>query len=116
MSLKNNDLNELIISLSVMLLAILVFSFVLFGIAGIRVVLAIIFISVPFYLILHNFGLSEGEKFVFSALLGPTLFSSLTYLLGLVMSFRIAIAAAFIILICIAVALTKYRNFEKAGN
>ncbi|MBS3096359.1 hypothetical protein J4480_02860 [Candidatus Woesearchaeota archaeon] len=115
MSLKNNDLKELIIFLSVILLAMLIFSFVLFGFTGVRVVIGIIFISIPFYFMLNNFGLNEGEKFVFSALLGFTLFPSLAYLLGLVISFRIAIAAAFMAFVGIAIVLMKYKNLKKAA-
>ena len=113
MSLKNNDLKELVVFLSVISSTILIFSFVLFGVAGFMVVLGIIFISIPFYFMLNNFRLNESEKFVFSALLGLTLFPSLAYLLGLVMSFRIAIAAAFISFVGIAVVFKKYRNLKK---
>lgn len=111
MNLKNNDLKELITFLSAILLVILIFSFVLFGMAGVRVVLGLIFISVPFYFILNNFELNESEKFVFSALMGFTLFPSLVYILGIVIPFRIAIAAAFIVFLGSAIALIKYKNF-----
>lgn len=110
MNLKNNDLKELIIFLSVILLAILIFSFVLFGVTGARVVLGLIFISIPFYFMLNNFGLNEDEKFVFSILLGLTIFPSLAYLFGLAVYFRIAIAAAFIAFVGIAFALAKYKK------
>ena len=112
MNLKNNDLKKFIAFSSVILLVMLIFSFALFGVNGIRVMLGIIFISAPFYFILHNFGLNESEKFVFSALLGFTIFPSSAYILGLVMPFRIAIAAAFIVFLGIAIALTKYRNLR----
>ena len=93
----------------------MIFSFVLFGITGVRVVLGIIFVSLPFYLILGNFELAEGEKHVFSILLGITIFPSLAYLFGLVISFRIAIAVSFIIFAGAAIILWR-RKSKKAGN
>lgn len=110
MILKNNDLKELTISLSVILLVILTFSFILFGVTGMRVMLGIIFVSISFYFILNNFGLNEGEKFVFSALLGLTILPSLVYIFGFLMSFRLAIAAAFIVFAGIAVALHLHKR------
>ena len=98
------------IFLLVMALSVLVFSFVLFGTTGIRVVLGIIFVSLPFYLILNNFQIEQSEKFVFSVLLGLTLFPSLAYILGLVMSFRIAIAATFIVLIILVFILRQNKS------
>lgn len=95
------------------MLLILIFSFTLFGITGIRIVFGIVFISLPFYLILNKFKFSQGEKFVFSILLGVTIFPSLVYLLGLIISFRIAIAVIFVILISLAIVLNKYKKFKE---
>lgn len=100
---------ELAIFSLIILLAALIFSYALFGMTGIRVVLGVIFVSVPFYLVLNNFELAEGEKFVFSILLGLTIFPSLAYLLGLVVSFKISIVVAFVVFIIIALALRKYK-------
>jgi len=105
----NKESMELAIFSSIMLLIALIFSYVLFGITGIRVALGIIFISLPFYLALNNFGLAEGERLVFSILLGLTIFPSMAYLLGLVMPFRTAIAAAFAVFIIIAFLSGKYK-------
>ena len=110
MILKNNDLKELTISLSVILLVILTFSFILFGVTGMRVMLGIIFMSISFYFILNNFELNEGEKFVFSALLGLTMPPSLVYIFGFLMSFRLAIAATFIVFVGIAIALHLHKK------
>ena len=85
-SLKENALFHLLV-----LLVILIFSFVLFGLTGVRVVFGIVLVSLPFYLLLALFNLSEGEKAVFSILMGLTIFSSLVYLLGLFISFRTGI-------------------------
>lgn len=106
--MKNNDLRELMVFLFIILLVIIVFSFALFSFTGIRVVFGIIFISFPFYLILNNFELNQGEKFVFSVLMGLTLFSSLVYILGLVISFRISIFVVFVFLIAAAFIIKRF--------
>lgn len=113
MDLKINESKESIAFLSIIIVAIIAFSFVLFGITGVRVVLGIVLISLPFYFILRRFELSEGEKYVFSALLGLTIFPSLVYVLGLVISFRIAIAITFITFVGVAIALWKYKHSKK---
>ena len=106
----SNDSKELIVFLSIIAIVIAIFSFALFGITGIRVFLGIIFISLPFYLLLDNFKLTLGEKFVFSIILGITILPSLAFLLGFVISFRLAIWAVFIVLIIAAVVLRKYKK------
>lgn len=106
--MQDNESKEFMVFLSIIALAILAFSFILFGLAGIRVVFDIIIISFPFYLILNNFGLEQGEKFIFSLLLGLTIFSSLAYILGFLISFKISIFIVFAVLIGMAY-LIKYR-------
>ena len=101
------------IFLLVIALSVLVFSFVLFGTTGIRVVLGIIFVSLPFYLISNNFQIEQSEKHIFSILLGLTIFPSLAYLFGLVISFRIAIAASFIIFVGTAVILWSRKSKQQ---
>ena len=110
MSEKNNERKELIVLLSITVLIVAVFSFVVFGITGLRMTAGIIFISLPFYFILNNFKLTEGEKIVFSILLGLTAFSSLAYIIGLFISFRIAIIASFVLLIFVAFGIRKYNS------
>ena len=87
-----------------------IFLFAVFGITGVRVFAGIILISLPFYLILCNFAISESEKFVFSILLGLTIFPSLAYLFGLLISLRISILLAFAIFIGIAIMLRKFKR------
>ena len=97
------------IFLAIILIVVATFSFILFGITGLKVVIGILFVSIPFYLMLNNFGLGESEKYVFSVLLGITIFPSLVYLLGLVVSFRISILAVFLFLMVLAFVLRKYK-------
>ena len=103
----NSELKGFIGFLLIMLLIALIFAFVLFGVAGAMVVLGMFFISIPFYLMLNNFEVDESEKFVFSILFGLTIFPSLVYLLGLVISFKMSIVAIFIVLITIAFGIGK---------
>lgn len=91
-------------------LAILLFSYFLFGIAGLRVALGIFLVSLPFYLIINNFDFSEGEKFVLSLLFGATIFPSLIYALGLLVSFRMSIFIVFLFLIIMAVMIWKFKK------
>lgn len=106
----SNESKESILFESIILLIILIFSYYLFGAAGIRVALGIVFMSLPFYLILNNFDFGEGEKFVLSILMGITLFPSFAYLLGLIISFRIAIAVSFAVFLATAAIMWKYKQ------
>lgn len=110
----NNEKTELVAYSSIAALAVFVFSFVLFELTGVRVIAGIILISFPFYLILDKFRLTEGEKSVFSILLGLTIFPSLVYLLGLVISFRIAIIATFLVSVIAAFLMAKYKSKKQS--
>ena len=99
MKLNKYFSKELAAFLFIVILVILAFSYVLFGITGVRVVFGLIVMWLPFYLILSNFELTMAEKFVFSLLLGITLFPSIVFLLGLLISFRVAIVVTFVLLI-----------------
>jgi len=106
----SSEVKELITFVSVILLVILVFSYYFFGITGMKVVLGIAIMPLPFYIILSAFNFKEGEKTVFSILMGVTLFPSLAYLIGLVISFKLAIAAAFIVFMAAAAVAWKFRK------
>ena len=114
MSLKNSESMKTLLFFLIMLLIAAAFSFSLFGMVGARVVLGIVFVSSPFYFILSNFELSEGEKFVFSALMGLTIFPSLAYALGLIISFRAGIVVVFVALIGAGVLVRGYK--KRKGN
>ena len=107
---KDSEFKGFIAFFGAALLIALVFSFVLFGITGIRVVLGIVFVSLPFYFILNNFKLEEGEKIIFSILLGLTIFPSMVYLLGFLISFRLSIIIVFAVLTIFAWLLRKAYN------
>lgn len=106
----SSEKKEFIAVLAVIAIAILIFSFALFGTAGTRVIFGLLIALLPFYLILGSFNIAEGEKIVFSILLGLTLFPSLAYLLGFAVSFRIAVAITFIALVGVAIALKKFKT------
>ena len=110
MNLEKYISKELIMPLAIIILTILIFSFALFGFAGIRFVLGFIIIWIPFYLILNNFDLELGEKFIFSVLMGITLFPSIVYLIGLVISFRISIVITFILFTGLSFIIKKFKK------
>ena len=112
MSLKLNDIHVFAL---VAALPILVFSYILFGITGARVALGIAFVLFPFNIMLNKSGLEEGEKFVFSILLGLTIFPSLAYIIGFLISFKLAIIAAFIVFLGVGIILMKYKNSKKTA-
>ena len=103
----SSETKELIAFASVILLVVLAFSYYFFNITGIRVVLGIIFVSLPFYFILNNFNLEEGEKFVFSLVFGITIFPSLVYALGFLISFKISIFIIFVVLLLVGYLVRK---------
>lgn len=113
--MENKGKGEFIAVLSAIALSALVFAFFLFGIAGAMVIFGLIIASLPFYFILGNFKLDEPEKIVFSILFGLALFPSMSYLLGFLMPFRIAIASAFIALVAAAIAMRKFRAKKTEG-
>lgn len=106
----SSETKELATLASVMVLVILTFLSALFGIIGLKVGLGIIFVSLPFYFILNSLNLAEGERFVFSLLLGLTIFPSIAFLIGFAVSFKIAIIINFIIFIFIAIMMHIYKN------
>ena len=109
----NNEIKQKIIFYSAMILTGLGFLYYFFGMTGARVGLGILFVSLPFYILLGAFSLSEGEVAVFSILAGFTLFSSVVYLLGLAISFRISILIAFAVLMGVAVVVRKVVGRKK---
>ena len=96
--------------LSITFLVIIFFSYYTFGITGARIVLGILLMSIPLYFILNNLKIDEGERFVFSILLGITIYPSLVYLLGILISFRMATFVTFLILVVAAIALNKLKT------
>lgn len=111
----SSESKQKILFYSAVILVGLGFLYYLFGMTGARVGFGIIFVSLPFYILLGAFNLSEGEIVVFSVLAGFTLFSSVVYLLGLAISFRISILIAFFMLMAIALVVRKFFGRKKDG-
>ena len=105
-----NISNDIKFSIFLGIIIALAFFFIL-GITGLMVALGFMigYIFV-FYLLLNNFELDMSEKIVFSLFIGIGIFPSMVYLLGLVISFRIAIAVTFILLIFIAYLIKKLKK------
>lgn len=110
MKIRDYFTKELMVPLLVIFLIILIFSFALFGITGIKMVFGIIMMWLPFYLILSHFEIAIGERFVFSLILGVTLFPSIVFLIGFLISFRLAIAVTFLLLMAVFFLIRKYKK------
>ena len=106
----NNESKELLAFSAIIAAIIGIFSAFYFGLAGLKVFIGIIMMSLPFYIFLNTFNLAEGEKLILSLILGITLFPSFAYLLGFFMPFRMSIAAVFVVLIGISLAYTYLKS------
>ena len=95
--------------IGVMVVVILAFFYFILGFSGMMAVLGIILLFiVPIYFILDNFDLDQDEKLVFSFFLGVGIFPSITYWLGLFISFRLSIFISFVVLIVVGFVVRKY--------
>jgi|SRR3989338_2649330 len=84
-------------------------SFAMLGFAGVRTALgfaALMFL--PFYLILNNLDLQNGEKAMFALFSSIALFPSFAYWLGFIVPFKAAMAITFIVLVILAYAVKKW--------
>ena len=95
--------------IGVLLAIVLVFFYNILGTSGMMAVLGIILLfMVPTYFILDNFELDQDEKIVFSFFIGTGIFPAITYWLGMLISFRIAIFITFVILIAAGYLTKKF--------
>ena len=95
----------------IILVLVILASLTLFGLSGFRTIFGILALMFfPFYFILVNFDLSNGEKVIFSFFLGIMIFPSLTYLIGFAAPFRISIYLTFFILIASAFSIKKWHK------
>ena len=95
--------------IGIIVVIILLFFFFILGFSGMMTALGIILLFIiPIYLILDNFDLGQDEKLVFSFFLGVGIFPTITYWLGLFISFRLAILITFVILLAVAFLVGKY--------
>ena len=108
----SNEQKELLVFLAIISLIIGAFLTFYFGIAGLKVFIGIIMMSLPFCILLNAFEIAEGEKFILSLVLGITLFPSLAYLLGFFISFRMAIGVVFVLLTGTSITLNYYKSVK----
>ena len=86
-------------------------SFLALGFTGLRTVSGMILLMfLPFYLIFNALNLTQSEKIAFSFFAGITLFPSLVYWLGFIVSFKISI---FIVVIALLIAAYTANKFRK---
>ena len=99
--------------IGVMVVVILAFFYFILGFSGMMAVLGIILLFiVPIYFILDNFDLGQDEKLIFSFFLGVGIFPSITYWLGLFISFRLSIFISFVVLIVVGFVVRKYTQIK----
>ena len=91
---------------------IILFSLLLFGITGLRVVAGVFLLFLlPFYLILDNFELSLIEKILFAFFIGLGIFPSIAYGVALLVnSIRLAVVITFVLLIGIGFVIMYYKK------
>ena len=95
----------------IILIFVVLCSFAVFGLIGLRTVLGIIIlIFLPFYFLFESFDLSKEEKFFFSFFVSIMLFPSLVYWLGFIVPFRISIFVIFILLLVAGYLLKKFKK------
>jgi apolipoprotein N-acyltransferase len=95
--------------IGIIVVAVLVFFYFILGFSGMMSALGIILLFiVPAYWILDNFNLSQDEKLVFSFFIGVGIFPAISYWLGMVISFRIAIFVTFVVLLAVGFWVRKY--------
>jgi apolipoprotein N-acyltransferase len=99
------------ITMGIILVLIALFSFIFFGFVGFKVIFGMLLVFfLPFYLILDNFNLSRGEKIIFSFFIGIGIFPALVYWLGVIISFKLAIALSFILFVSLGIILKKFKK------
>ncbi|MAG15625.1 hypothetical protein CMO88_01035 [Candidatus Woesearchaeota archaeon] len=94
------------------LAVVLATAFYHFQLTGLRTLAAMaIFFSLPFYLILGRFNIENDERIFFSFFIGLGLFSTTVFYVGRVVpSYRLSIAAAFIVLLLVFVFLKRIKK------
>ena len=95
----------------------LIFLFFILGLKGlITGIGVIIFLVIPFYLILDSFSLENDEKLVFSFFLGAGIFGSIAYWIGYFISFRIAIFVTLILLLLVVFFVKKFSEKKQVAS
>jgi len=86
------------------LIAILLFSFMVYGTSGTKVVLTVLVLFfLPFFLILNNFDFTLGEKIMFAFFMSMGTYSTLVYWIGFITgSLKVSAIVSALLLIGIA--------------
>ena len=94
------------------LIVILLFSFIVYGFSGMKVVLVLLVLFfLPFFLILNNFDFELSEKIMFALFLSLGTYSTLVYWLGfLVGSLKVSSIVSALILVGIAYLIKVVRK------
>lgn len=105
------------ITFGIIAVLIALFSIIFLGFTGLKVLFGMLLVFfLPFYLILDSFELSRSEKIIFSFFIGIGVFSSITYWIGVLVSFKIAIVITFVLLLVIAFIVRRMKGGKKANE
>ncbi|MBL7056612.1 hypothetical protein ISS07_06890 [Candidatus Woesearchaeota archaeon] len=108
MNLKKNE--KLFFGITILIFTI-IFFYVILGIAGSISILAIVlFFIFPTYTFLNNFKIDFDEKIILSFFIGIGIFPSITYWLGIVISFKLAIVTTLILILIISYLVGKFKK------
>lgn len=97
--------------IGLIIIGMFTFFYLILGVSGMMAAIGIILLFVlPFYLILDNSQLEQDEKIIFSFFIGVGVFSSITYWIGMFISFRVAIFITFAILVIVGYLVGRFRK------
>lgn len=98
----------------IFLISLLVGSFLVSGIYGLKIVAMLLFFSIPFYLILDLFSFSLEEKIIFALFISLAFFSLLTYWINqIIPSYRYSMALSYCLLIIIYFIIRYIKKGDK---
>ncbi len=90
---------------------VLAFFYFVLGFSGMMTILGVMLLFIlPFYMILDNFELDKDEKIVFAFFIGIGIFPAISYWLGMLISFRIAIFVTFALLVATSFIIKKFKK------
>ncbi|MFH1590437.1 MAG: hypothetical protein ABIC95_00775 [archaeon] len=100
------------------LVVAVIFGGFLFGMVGVKVVLAVILLFfLPFWLLFRHLPIDKDEAAVFALFIGLGCFSLLTYYLNMIIpSFRVSIGVVFVVLIGAGIVLAVLKSKKTSGK
>jgi hypothetical protein len=95
----------------------LIAGYALFGLTGIGVLFAFaLFLVLPQYAVLRNFGIEEDEKWFFSLFIGLGLFSTAVWFVGRFMPLKAALITTLVLFAIASYALSKVKKKQVSSS